>query len=353
MSTAATSMRLSELRKRLGWLRARRWFVRMGSGWTALVTALVVTFAIAFAADFLLELRWIERLAVLLMVVLSGLWSFRRYTSPFLGIRENELDMALIVERRQKIDSDLVAAIQFEQAESVAKHASLKGAGDFGRAHGSRELREAVIDYVADFGRSIDVFAGMSHGQFRRRARWCAVACVATILAVAIYPRHAAAFFNRLLLGNAHYPTATEIVDVRVNDRSALPLGGGEPLPGLPDGVPIRFSLRVEGVSPESAEVRFAVGSHGGLSTLSLRPVTADGAKDSASNSSAGSEFVGTLPRLAENASFQVLREMPGRSRSNSAWSNGQWWRFRSTSRRPSTPARHKSRRGMGRGRLR
>jgi hypothetical protein len=164
-----------------------------------------------------------------------------------------------------------------------------------------------VIDYVADFGRSIDVFAGMSHGQFRRRARWCAVACVATILAVSVYPRHAAAFFNRLLLGSAHYPTATEIVDVRVNDRPALAVGGSDPLPGLPDGVPIRFSLRLEGVRPEGAEVRLRSDRTGGVSTLSLRPATGDAPGGTASEGAAGAEYVGTLPRLAENASFQVF----------------------------------------------
>jgi hypothetical protein len=285
MSSASPTLRLGELRRRLGQLRARRWFVRMGSGWTALVTASIVTLAIAFVADFVLELRWIERLAVLLMVVLAGLWAFRKYTRPFLGVNETELDMALLVERRQKIDSDLVAALQFEQPQPTKVGPTL----------GSHELREAVIEYVADFGKSIDVFAGISHNQFRRRYRWCLVASVAALLAVAIYPKHAAAFFNRLLLGSAHYPTATEIADIRVNDRPALYGAMAEPLPGLPDGVPVKFAVRLSGVRPESAEVRLRSDRTGGLSTLPLRMAESD------------AEYFGILPRLAENASFQVF----------------------------------------------
>ena len=42
------------------------------------------------------------------------MWAYWRFARPLLKRRETDLDMALMVERQQGIDSDLVAAIQFE-----------------------------------------------------------------------------------------------------------------------------------------------------------------------------------------------------------------------------------------------
>ena len=71
-----------------------------------------------FALDVLFQMTVAQRAIVWLVVAAGTIWAFRRYTRPFLGVRETELDMALLVERQQQIDSDVVAALQFETPEA-------------------------------------------------------------------------------------------------------------------------------------------------------------------------------------------------------------------------------------------
>ena len=95
-------------------------------------------------------------------------WAFWRFTRPLMGQSESEIDMALLVERQQEIDSDLVAAIQFEAPEAAR--------------WGSPQLESAVIDYVASVGRGINVFEGFSREQMLRRGGLLAISRADAVL---------------------------------------------------------------------------------------------------------------------------------------------------------------------------
>ena len=83
-----------------------------------MATAVLVALAAVFALDLVFELAVPQRIVVLLLVGLGVGWAFWRYTLPLLQVRENEIDTALVVERQHRLESHLVAALQFEQPEA-------------------------------------------------------------------------------------------------------------------------------------------------------------------------------------------------------------------------------------------
>ena len=126
--------KLSKLHARLRRLRRRRQSLRWGTGYSALVIAVLWVLVGTFLVDWLFHTNQLQRVVLLvigrtgnhravgLLVAAAGIvvWAFRRYTRPWLGARESEVDMALMVERQKHIDSDLVAALQFESPEAPA-----------------------------------------------------------------------------------------------------------------------------------------------------------------------------------------------------------------------------------------
>ena len=61
----------------------------------------------------------LQRLLLLGFAAAAVIWAFVRFALPWLGKREDETDMALLVQRQAGIDSDLVAALQFESADAA------------------------------------------------------------------------------------------------------------------------------------------------------------------------------------------------------------------------------------------
>src|SRR5688572_10674938 len=110
--------RLATLRSQLASLRRARAGVRAATAWSALGTAALWALAAMFALDVAFELPIPQRLVVILLAGAGIAWAYWRFTRPLLGRRESEIDMALLVERQQEIDSDLVAALQFESPEA-------------------------------------------------------------------------------------------------------------------------------------------------------------------------------------------------------------------------------------------
>ena len=247
-------MKLERLRAQLGRLRRQRWSVRWASGWSLFATVLIWLLVGAFVVDFWLRLRVLERLAVLLVLVLAGLWTFRRSTWPLIRVRENDLQVALLVEKQQKLDSDLVTALQFEQAPAAG--------------WGSTQLRDAVVEYVADFSKGINVFEGISYAQVKRRLMFGGATLLVAVLAMLMFPGYAAAFFNRLMLGRAHYPTRTVISTIAVNGQTVGP-GSGV---ALPAGVPVEFVIDLRGEIPSTGEVQLASRTSAQVSRLQLLP---------------------------------------------------------------------------------
>ena len=162
--------KLATLRSQLGGLRRARSAVRSATAWSSLVTAVLWALAGVFVLDLCCS-SWSLCRGWSCCSWRPGPWSGPsvRYTRPLLGQRESEIDMALLVERQQQIDSDLVAALQFESPEAAR--------------WGSPQLETAVIDYVAAVGRGINVFEGFSREQMTRRGLVLAIT-VLTLLAL-------------------------------------------------------------------------------------------------------------------------------------------------------------------------
>lgn len=236
MSTATTT-KLAPLRSRLGELRRKRASVRIATGFAGFAAAGLAALFLAFLVDVALEMGRLERLISLGLLATAGWFVWRRLLKPYLGQRESDLDMALLVEGRMKIDSDLVAALQFEDPEA--------------RRWGSGQLRDAVIDYVAEFGNSVDVFQGLSKDDLKRKLIAVGVAAAVWVALVVTVPRHVPVFFQRLFLASTHYPTATTISEIRINSDLIKP-----GVARMRHGRPLDFQITTTGATPNSAEVR-------------------------------------------------------------------------------------------------
>ena len=282
--------RLATLRSQLASLRRARAGVRAATAWSAVGIAAVWALAALFVLDVLCELPAPQRLVVMLLAGAAVGWAFWRFTRPLMGRSESELDMALLVERQQEIDSDLVAAIQFEAPEAAA--------------WGSPQLESAVIDYVASVGRGINVFEGFSRQQMLRRGALLAISLLAILIAALTAPAYVSAFANRLLLGSRHYPTATVIEQIAINGKPVL--SANEQLAGqsgmrpldlkAAQGRPVTFRINLAGDLPTQGTVHLrSLGASKSRTTFELKR---DG--DSL-------VYAGELPRLLEPLSYKVF----------------------------------------------
>lgn len=275
--------KLATLRSRLNSLRQRRAAMRWGNAWSALATGLLWVLVAAFIVDFQLEMTRPQRFVSLMFIAAAVWWVFQRFTRPFLGQRETDLDIALLVEKQQEIDTDLVAALQFESPSA--------------RQWGSATLEQAVIDYVADFGQTLNVFKGFDVTQLRRRAAVCGTTCLIVLVAMAVYPRHAATFFNRLLLGSRHYPTRTVIEHILVNGQ-AVDLNSGSAALKFPFGQPLKLEIAASGVLPAQGQARLTTVAQGVRTALTLQPQgAAQGGRQ---------VFAAEQPRLVDTINYQI-----------------------------------------------
>lgn len=275
------AQKLIALKLHLSALRWRRWLVRLADGGMALG----LLFSLVLAGDFLLD--WTFRFSrgqrgvLLVAVAVLVAWGLRKFVWPALVSRESVIDMALLVERRQGIDSDLVAALQFES--SAAK------------SWGSAQLATAVVDHVAILGSRLPLDQGMSDVRLLRRAVPLAMIAVAAVCAAALFPRHAATFLDRFLLGAAHYPTRTEITRIVINSVEAIPAHPAGAAIKVPFAPNLRFEIEAQGDFPASGEVRLIAEEGAATTSVLLTP-----------GESAGS-FAGELPRTPENVAYQVF----------------------------------------------
>ncbi len=256
--------KLKVLRSRLSALSRRRWLVRVVTGFSGLCLAAVWVLLAAFVVDWLLELPRIYRAGSLAVIGVTLLWAFRRFVRPSLGQRESLIDMALFVEGRHKIDTDLVAALEFESPEADA--------------WGSRELEDAVIDRVSDLSRGVNVFHGMDYATVLRRGTSLAALVVLIAAGAGLFPGHAAAFLDRLLLGHAHYPTRTQIVHVVINGQPVDLSPGKVTTVPCPYGHALEFRVHGAGELPETGTAKLWDLESRVESDLDLSPVTSGSA---------------------------------------------------------------------------
>ena len=257
--------------------------MRWGNAWSALATGLLLVLLVAFIVDFQLEMTRPQRFVSLMLIAGALWWVFQHFTRPFLGQRETDLDIALLVEKQQEIDTDLVAALQFESPSA--------------KQWGSATLEQAVIDYVADFGQTLNVFKGFDITQVRRRVILCVTTFLIVLAAMALYPRHASAFFNRLLLGSRHYPTRTVIEQILVNGKP-VDLDGRSGALKFPFGQPLKLEIAASGVLPAQGQAKLTTVAQGVRTALTLQP--------QGEAQSGRQQFAAEQPRLVDTINYQI-----------------------------------------------
>jgi len=278
--------RLSDLRRRLNRLRRRRLRLRLTTGYSGLALALLWVGAVAFGVDLLFNaigapLNQLQRGLALVVYVGVAIWAFRRFTLPWLGGGETDLQMALLVERQERIDSDLIAAMQFESPEA--------------KTWGSERLEDAVIVDVADRSPRLNVMRGLSAAERNRRLALLAGTAALWAVCTFFFPGHVAAFLNRLVLGAKHYPTRTQIESITVAGQDVDPERPWETKIYCLYGQPIRFVVRCGGEVPEKGEAVLRSVRSGRKATLAIKPVA-----------DRPGLFQGELDRLIEPIDYQL-----------------------------------------------
>jgi hypothetical protein len=214
------------------------------------------SFTLVRPARLLLDVVWIG----------AGLWICRRLLLPVLTHHEDEVDAALRIEHRRGIDADLVAALQFDDALRTGRAAD----------YGSVQLSSRVVDNAVELSRDVDPTAEPTEriAPERRFALWF-VLSLAVVFAV-IFPAHVGAFLQRVLLVNAHYPTKTQIGEVRIDGRVvAWPAVGEPPRIVVAQGRPVGLELHAAGEVPSMAYLELH-GVAGTDAIIDLPPTEAD-----------------------------------------------------------------------------
>lgn len=274
---------LAPLRSRINGVRRRRAAVRMAVGLSILGLSIVTALAGLFLIDWIFSLSRPGRLGLVLSAVAAVAWVGFKRVRPWLTVRESDLDLAMLVERQEGIDSDLVAALQFENP----------GSGGWG----SDDLRSAVVDYVADFGKTWSIPTRVPQAALVRRLAWLAAAVAGLAAAAVLRPDFATAFVNRMLLGGMHYPTKTRIESLAVGGEPVDHARGGVAVVKTPLGRPLDIAVGLAGRIPASGRVRLVRIDDGTEVNLELLP--------DPSRPSGG--FMARLPKLTDSVRAEVF----------------------------------------------
>ncbi|HEY1067188.1 MAG TPA: hypothetical protein VGE52_13800 [Pirellulales bacterium] len=286
--------RLDQLRRKLQSLRAARSRVRWTAALAGWLLATLACLAVVFLLDWSFTLDRYQRIGLEAVALGVIVWSAARCFGPALATRESLLDMALLVEKIHKIDSDLVGAIQFEDARKQSDS----------RHWGSNELREAVVGYVSEW-KDLDVYKGHTAQPATRRLIPL-VGSVAVVVGLAVlYPTYAEVFFQRLLLSDRHYPTRTEIAAVSINGKP-VSWEVGAAAPKSPYGRVVKFAVTAQGEVPESGYLQ-VVSEQGGRPAVIPLTLASAGAPEATSGTAGQKVLLGELARLVEPVEYQVF----------------------------------------------
>ena len=297
---AATGDRLADLRRRIARVTARRRRRRLLSGMSRAMLAILIAAVVLFLLDWTFSPGRIVRGLLLCGAAVAVARVYWKRVRPGLTMRESALDIALAIEKEQGIDSDLVAALEFADGGRVGV--------DVAPGSGSADLRDAVIDYVADFGRSWQMPRDAIDPKLRRRAAWLAAALSGIVVAVALRPDFAAAFLNRLFLGSAHYPTRTRIESFTIGGTGIDVTAGARAEVKHPLGSAVVSTVGTGGELPRLVRLRLVSVKTGNTTEIELLPEVA-GAADPGNSPAAASvaTFSAWLPKLAESVDAQVF----------------------------------------------
>jgi hypothetical protein len=280
--------RLSELRSRISDLRRRRAAVRHGAGYATLAMVVLGILTATFLIDWMFGLNRPQRAILFVAAGLGLLYGLRKYVLPWFATKETDLDVALMVERKQKLDSDLVAAIQFDSPDAAT--------------WGSAQLEGAVIDYVADFSKGWNIFEGFSARDRTRRAAWLAATLLLIGIAIFCRPDFGRAFLHRMLLSHAHYPTRTQIQSVSIGAQPVNLSSGNPARVKLPYGQPIKVEVVGGGELPTRGKVLFTAKGDGADAQIALAAVADAGTAPATTTA----RYSGELPKLVDSLTAEV-----------------------------------------------
>lgn len=287
---------LATIRRHLTALRRRRLRSRWGMAWSAVLITALAGLGVLFALDVGFEFEPARRLLLIAAVVIAMVWSLRRFAWPWWGVRESEAEVALFVEGQHGIDSDLVAALQFD---SVA-----------GERWGSAALRDAVVARTVEATRELDWNRGFDRRPLIYRLRWLAAFLAIAVAVSAIWPRHVAVFGVRLLLSERHYPTDTVIERVAVNDQTVLEWNIESARPRdhrLPHGRTVEFVVEVSGQLPAGGSIECRSRSARDLRSVDLRPLAAGQVTALGVTAKPGASYYrGEIPRFVEPFDYAI-----------------------------------------------
>lgn len=236
---------LHRLLRRIAGHRRRARLTIAGLGAAAILLGFIL---VLFALDWSLQLsRELRIVALVAATLLAGAMALR-YVVPWVRVRESELDIALLLEKHAGIDSDLVAALQFERPEAVT--------------WGSVELQRHVIRRVADLAPKLPLVHDVPRSPLRRRLAAALIAVGFLGLLWLLLPEHFRVFTRRILLADVKYPTATRLVEVFVNGQPVLNLGGGMPI-RCPAGQPVTIEVLATGKLPPRGTVALSTTGKG------------------------------------------------------------------------------------------
>ena len=191
------STKLATLRSALESLRKRRATVRLTTAFTGFLAAVIWILFGCFLLDWSFKMELAPRFVLILIGLYVLVRAWRRYAGPLLGHSETLLQTALLVEKTKEIDSDLIAALEFENPQA--------------EGWGSAELQEKVKDGVAELSKSLDVSEGFSTGALGKRTTAFVLSAGLVGSLCVLFPGFGSAFLDRMLFGSAHYPTNTTI----------------------------------------------------------------------------------------------------------------------------------------------
>jgi len=126
---------LLELRRQLQILRRRRWQIRWGGAALILGAVLLTALATVFLIDVWLDTSVLQRSTLLAITLFLLAWSIHRFCWSLFDQHDDDAELALQIQHHHQIDSDLVAALQFETPDAIN--------------WGSRDLQFAVVQHAA------------------------------------------------------------------------------------------------------------------------------------------------------------------------------------------------------------
>lgn len=242
---------LHTFRSRLARLRYQRALVRWQTAVARALMLGITALSSLLLVDLLLRLETVPRAAVILVAVSVVAWQVIRRVGPHLSRNETVVDVALLLERMHGVDSDLVAALQFESSANGSA--------------GSLELQQAVIERAAKLSETLDFRSAVPKDDARRAAWYAAIAVLFVAVGWLVFPNHASAFWNRLCLGDAQYPTRTSIDEVTINGRTDAA--------SVVEGETAVFRVTCAGITPDEGTVRLRGIETGDSTSVKLKRV--------------------------------------------------------------------------------